>query len=397
MAGILHIDMDSFFVSVELLDRPDLVGKPVAVAHDSPRSVVSSASYEARRFGVRSAMPVEQAKQRCPQLVLIDPRMDAYRAASREVMEIFRDFTPLVEPVSVDEAFLDVRGAAKLFGLPRSIADQIRHRVRAQTGLTASVGIATTKFVAKLASQRAKPDGVLEVPAERTLEFLHPLPVGAMWGVGAATEAALKRRAIHTVGDIARTPQSALEHLVGAANARKLRELSQGIDPRAVTTERDEKSIGHEVTFHQDVTHRGELEREVFRLSGKVGQRLRERGMSGRTVALKLRWAGFDTVTRSHTLPEPTQVTHRIAVEARALLRALDAEAGNADRAVRLIGVRVENVQQGDGRAALWNDDEDWEAVDAAGDAVRRRFGARGLTPASLLRRSENAPHRPEG
>ncbi|WP_026139626.1 DNA polymerase IV [Leucobacter salsicius] len=382
-ATILHVDMDAFFVSVELLERPDLVGKPVAAAHDSARSVVSSASYEARRFGVRSAMPVARAKQLCPQLVLVPPTFEKYRTASREVMRIFAEFTPLVEPLSIDEAFLDVAGSVRLFGPPAEIARQLRERIRTELGLPASVGLAGTKFVAKLASQRAKPDGVLEIPPDRTLEFLHPLPVSAMWGVGQATARALTGRAIHTVADLAAEPLESLRRIVGASSAEKLHELAHGRDARDVETERVEKSIGHEETFEFDEPDGDVLRRELLRLSTRVGERLRDKGLSARTVAIKLRWSSFETITRSRTLAEPTNASQRIFLTARELFD----EAWDMGRPVRLIGVRAEQLGDADsGFAGLWDDDEHLNAVDQAVDSVRDRFGAAGLAPASLLK-----------
>lgn len=381
-ASILHVDMDSFFVSVELLDRPELRGLPVAAAHDTPRSVVSSASYEARRFGVRSAMPVGRAKQLCPQLVLVPPTFEKYRRASKQVMEIFGEFTPLVEPLSIDEAFLDVAGSVRLFGPPAEIARQLRERVRDRTGLPASVGLAGTKFVAKLASQRAKPDGVLEIPPERTLDFLHPLPIEAMWGVGRATAQALKSRAIHTVAELASEPLPTLERIVGGASARRLHELANGRDARSVETTRVEKSIGHEETFAHDETDAVVLERELLRLATRTGERLRSAGAEARTVSIKVRWSSFETVTRSRTLPEATNSTHRIYRTARELFAGL----GAAGRPVRLIGVRAEQlVAEGSDTAALWSDDDGWRAVDQAVDEVRGRFGSAGVTSASLL------------
>ncbi|EYT53021.1 DNA polymerase IV [Leucobacter sp. UCD-THU] len=381
-ASILHVDMDSFFVSVELLDRPELRGLPVAAAHDTARSVVSSASYEARRFGVRSAMPVARAKQLCPQLILVAPTFEKYRRASRQVMAVFEEFTPLVEPLSIDEAFLDVAGSVRLFGEPAEIARQLRQRVRERTGLPASVGLAGTKFVAKLASQRAKPDGVLEIPPARTLEFLHPLPIEAMWGVGRATSRALQARAIHTVGDLAREPLHSLERVVGAANARRLHELANGRDARRIETSRAEKSIGHEETFATDVRDTGTLRRELLRLATRTGERLRAAGAEARTVSIKVRWENFDTVTRSRTLPEATNSSQRIYRTAVELFEGL----GAAGRPVRLIGVRAEQLlAAGSDIAALWSEDDDWRAVDQAVDEVRGRFGAAGVRPASLL------------
>lgn len=386
IASILHVDMDSFFVAVELLERPDLIGKPVAAAHDSPRSVVSSASYEARRFGVSSAMPVARAKQLCPQLILVPPEHRKYREMSKRVMEIFAEFTPLVEPLSIDEAFLDVAGSVRLFGAPAEIARQLRERVRERTGLPASVGLAATKFVAKLASQRAKPDGVLEVPPQRTLEFLHPLPVEAVWGVGKATSQALRARALHTVGDIAREPLESLRRVVGNAAAIKLHSLARGDDPREVETTRVEKSIGHEETFAVDERDPAVLSRELLRLATRTGERLRAHELEARTVSIKVRWSSFETVTRSRTLPEATDGTQRIFHTAQELFDAL----GESSRPVRLIGVRAEQLMPaGSDMAALWSEDDDWKAIDAAVDRVRGRFGEAGVTSARLLRPRE--------
>lgn len=382
---MLHVDMDSFFVSVELLDRPELRGLPVAAAHDTVRSVVSSASYEARAFGVRSAMPVTRARQLCPQLILVTPVYEKYRTASRAVMEIFREFTPLVEPLSIDEAFLDVAGTTRLFGEPIEIARQIRASIKARTGLPASVGLAGTKFVAKLASQRAKPDGILEVPPARTLDFLHPLPIGAMWGVGAATEKTLRARAIHTVGDLAREPLASLRSIVGNASAERLHELANGRDARMVETERTEKSIGHEETFASDVGDGAMLERELLRLATRTGERLRDAGLEARTVAIKVRWDTFETVSRSRTLAEPTNATQRIYLTARELFEQL-APGGRPKRPVRLIGVRAEQLlPAGSENTLLWDEDERWRAVDSTVDEVRGKFGASGITSARLL------------
>lgn len=386
-ASILHVDMDSFFVSVELLDSPELRGLPSAVAHDTARSVVSSASYEARRFGVRSAMPVVRAKQLCPQLVLIDPHFEKYRAASSAVMRIFHEFTPLVEPLSIDEAFLDVAGSIRLFGPPAEIARRLRFAVRERTGLPASVGLASTKHVAKLASQRAKPDGLLEIAPERTLEFLHPLPVEAIWGVGGATARALHGRAIRTVGDLAREPLDSLRRIVGNASAQRLHELANGRDAREVETRRVEKSIGHEETFAVDEGSRETLERELLRLSTRTGERLRQHGLEARTVAIKVRYGDFETVSRSRTLPEATNATQRIYRTARELFASLgEGGDGGPVRPVRLIGVRAEQLApEGSDAAALWSEDEGWRALDQAVDEVHGRFGREGLTSARLL------------
>lgn len=386
---ILHVDMDSFFVSVELRERKDARAAPSVVAHDGPRSVVTSASYEARRFGVRSAMPLAQARRLCPHVIVLEPHMEKYRAASKQVMQILRDVTPLVEPLSIDEAFLDVTGSQKLFGTPRQIAAGIRSRMRAELELPASVGIASTKFVAKLASGGAKPDGVLEVPHDQTLAYLHPLPVGALWGVGRRTQQALESRAIRTVGDLAETEYGTLERLLGAASATKLTALANGIDPREVEPEREEKSIGHERTFAADVTDRDEIETQLLRLAEKTGDRLRRHGLSARTVAIKVRWGGFETMTRSRTLSEATHSTQRLYREAVGLFRAAD-----TGQPVRLIGVRAENLSEGDSGSLLWNDDEQWDRVDAAIDSVRNRFGDIGVHAARLLPRAGRGERR---
>lgn len=384
---MLHVDMDSFFVSVELLDKPELRGLPTAVAHDTTRSVVSSASYEARVFGVRSAMPIARAKQLCPRLVLIDPHFEKYRAASKTVMEIFHEFTPLVEPLSIDEAFLDVAGSTRLFGPPLEIARQLRARVKERTGLPASVGLASTKHIAKLASQRAKPDGVLEIAPEHTLRFLHPLPVEAIWGVGGATAKALHGRAIRTVGDLAHEPLESLRRIVGNASALKLHDLANGRDVREVETQRTEKSIGHEQTFAFDEGSRDVLERELLRLSTRTAERLRQHGLEARTIALKLRYDDFHTVSRSRTLNEATHATQRIYQTACELFASLGS--GNDPvpvRPVRLIGVRAEQLApKGSDQAGLWSEDEEWRALDQAIDNVKERFGRDGLTSARLL------------
>lgn len=384
---MLHVDMDSFFVSVELLDAPELRGLPTAVAYDTVRSVISSASYEARRFGVRSAMPIGRAKQLCPQLVLIDPHFEKYRAASKAVMEIFQEFTPLVEPLSIDEAFLDVAGSVKLFGPPRAIAEQLRATIRERTGLPASVGLATTKHVAKLASQRAKPDGLLEISPEQTLPFLRDLPVEAIWGVGGATAKTLHGRAIHTVGDLAAEPLESLRRIVGTASAEKLHELANGRDSRQVETRRIEKSIGHEETFAIDETSRAVLEREFLRLATRTGERLRAQALEARTIAIKVRYDDFETVSRSKTLSEATNATQRIYQTARALFTGLGASRdGGPPRPVRLIGVRAEQLaEEGSDPAGLWSEDEEWRALDQAVDEVKGRFGRSGLTSARLL------------
>lgn len=387
-ATILHVDMDAFFASVELLDRPDARGKPAIVGHAGGRGVVTSATYEARRFGVRSAMPVSQALRLCPQAIILPPHYDKYVEHSRAVMEIFREVTPLVEPLSIDEAFLDVAGARRLLGSPCRIAELIRSRVHAERGLTCSVGVAGTKFMAKLASGRAKPDGLLVIPPAETLAYLRPLPVGALWGVGASTQASLERMGMRSVADLADAPLGVLQRAVGEASARRLHELANGRDHRSVVTESREKSIGHENTFPTDVAEPDPLRRELLRLAGRVGERLRTHGMLGRTVSIKVRFSDFRTITRSRTLAEPTDVGRRLFEEAWDIFGALGLDLRQTP--IRLIGVRAEQlVDVGGDTLALWDPDEEWRETERALDAVSARFGRGAIGPASLVRRPD--------
>lgn len=380
-ATILHVDLDAFFASVELLDRPELAHLPVIVAGKSMRSVVTAANYPARKYGVRSAIPLSQALRLCPKAIVLEPHFDRYRHYSTLVMEIFDDVTPLVERLGIDEAFLDVSGAG-LIGNPAQVAAVIRRRVQQETRLTCSVGAASTKFVAKLASGRAKPDGVLVVPADQTLAFLHPLPVGALWGVGAVTEEALTRRGLRTIGDIARSPLAVLQRAVGDASGLKLYDLANGRDLRSVTTASVEKSVGHEVTFEVDTVNADDLRRELLRQANAVAVRMRMAGWVGRTVVLKLRYDDFTTITRSRTLAESTDVGRRIYEEVRSIYDAL-----GRHNPVRLIGVRMEQLSEGDDQQlGLWDEDEDWREAEDTIDAVTARFGRGMLRPASLLK-----------
>jgi DNA polymerase IV len=380
---ILHVDMDAFFVSVELLTRPELRGKPVLVGGTAGRGVVAAASYEARRFGVNSAMPMSIALQRCPNAVVLRGDYASYAKYSTQVMGIFEQITPLVEPLSIDEAFLDVSGARRLHGSPAEIAWTIRERVRAETGLTCSIGVAATKYVAKVASSSAKPDGMLVVPAADTVAFLHPLPVSALWGVGRVTEESLLRLGLCTVGEVAAMPHDALERAVGPALASRLERLANGIDPRDVHTTRVEKSVGHENTFGHDLTDPVEIRRELLRLSDNVAVRLRKAGLVGRTVVLKLRYGDFRTVTRSRTLAEPTDVARRIYDEASDALGEL---IGDGQR-VRLIGVRAEHLRASGSGALLWDPDEEWRDAERTIDEVTAKFGKGAVRPATLVRR----------
>ncbi|KAB1910830.1 DNA polymerase IV [Micromonospora sp. AMSO31t] len=380
---ILHVDMDAFFASVEVRRRPELRGQPVVVGGIGPRGVVSSASYEARRFGVRSAMPTARARALCPQAVYLPPDFTAYSAASRAVMRIFRDVTPLVEPLSLDEAFLDVAGARRLFGAPTEIARLIRRRVAEEQELTCSVGVAPSKFVAKLGSTRAKPDGLLVVPAARVLEFLHPLPVAALWGVGERSAEALHRLGLRTVRDLAEASPGLLRRAVGEASAGHLHELAWGRDPRRVSPEHVEKSIGAEVTFDTDVTDPAEIRRALLALAEKAGARLRAAGQVGRTVSLKVRLADFRTVSRSRTLGVPTDTAREMFDTAWALWTALA-----PGEPVRLVGVRMEGLaaaEETPQQLTLGAPERGWREAEAAADAAAARFGRSVIGPASLL------------
>lgn len=381
--GILHVDMDAFYAAVAVLDDPSLAGKPLIIGAPESRSVVSSASYEARRFGVRSAMPVSQALRLCPQAVTVMPDFRRYSAVSSQVMAIFRDITPLVEPLSIDEAFLDVRGARRLLGSPGQIARLVRRRVQEEVGITCSVGVAATKHVAKMASTISKPDGLLIVAGAATDAFLAPRSVRALWGVGPKSAEALESRGIHTVADIRRTPPAVLDRALGSAMGARVWDLAHGRDARRVTTTRVEKSVGHEETFHDDIADLSLLRAELLRLADRVAHRLRAHGWEARTVAIKVRFADFSTITRSHTLSEPSAVGQRLADAARDLLDDVDLR-----QAVRLIGVRAENLQPaGAAGAMLWDDDADWRRVDGALDDAREKFGAGMVTRAALMRR----------
>ncbi|SCL71009.1 DNA polymerase IV [Micromonospora chersina] len=384
---ILHVDMDAFFASVEVRRRPELRGQPVVVGGIGPRGVVSSASYEARRYGVRSAMPTARARALCPHAVYLPPDFTQYSAASRAVMRIFRDVTPLVEPLSLDEAFLDVAGARRLFGTPTEIARLIRRRVAEEQELTCSVGVAPSKFVAKLGSTRAKPDGLLVVPAARVLEFLHPLPVAALWGVGERSAEALQRLGLRTVGDLAEAPPGLLRRAVGEASAGHLHELAWGRDPRRVSPEHVEKSIGAEVTFDTDVTDPVKIRRALLALAEKAGARLRAAGQVGRTVSLKVRLADFRTVSRSRTLGVPTDTAREMFDTAWALWTALA-----PGEPVRLVGVRMEGLaaaEETPQQLTLGAPERGWREAEAAADAAAARFGRSVIGPASLLGRRD--------
>ncbi|MEV5739584.1 DNA polymerase IV [Microbispora rosea] len=382
---ILHVDMDAFYASVELLDRPELRGTPVIVGATGARGVVLSATYEARRFGVHSAMPMTRARRICPQATVIPPRHAAYAEVSRGVMEIFKAITPEVEPIASDEAFLDVGGARRRLGSPADIARMIRAQVAERFGITCSVGVASTKFVAKLASRQCKPDGLLVVPADRVVEFLHPLPVAALWGVGERTEQALVRLGIRTVGDLAQVPVATLQREFGAVGAH-LAALAWGRDERRVVPHAPDKSIGNEETFPHDVDDPETIRRELLRLSERVAARLRAGGHVGRTVSVKLRRSDFTTITRSRTLREATDVAKEIFDTSCELYEA----AGLERVRLRLVGVRVENLipaAAATRQLGLGERETGWREAEQAMDRAARRFGPDAVKPASLVRR----------
>lgn len=395
-ACILHADLDAFFASVEQIHDPSLAGRPVIVGGLGPRGVVAAASYEARRFGVYSATPMTRARRLCPSGVFLPPRFDAYAAASAQVQEIFHSFTPLVEPLALDEAFLDVSGAGQLFGDAAKIGELLRERVRSQTGLTVSVGVATTKLVAKLASDFAKPDGLMLVPSEDALSFLHSLPVERLWGVGPAAREKLARLGVRTIFDLAAFPADTLVMTFGRKVGGHLHDLAWNRDERGVVVEHVAKSLGQEETFPVDVRDRQALRREVIRLADRVGARLRSQSLAGRTVTLKVRFPDFHTITRSHTLPEPTASSGVIAKVAQMALDDVHIPDG-----VRLIGVSVHNLgMQEVAQESLPFDEGErlggvsgsWKSqprrrdrLELATDEVRRRFGDGALGPAALM------------
>jgi DNA polymerase IV len=387
---ILHVDLDAFYASVEVLNDPSLAGKPVIVGGVGGRGVVSSASYEARAFGVRSAMPTVRARRLCPDGVFLPPDFEAYQAHSNRFREVLLAHTPLVEPISLDEAFLDVGGATMLFGEPRRIAARIREEVEREVGVTCSVGVAPTKFVAKLASDDCKPNGLLVVPAGEVRRFLEPLPVERLWGVGEKTGEVLARLAVRTVGDLAATPEPILARLLGEQHARHLWELSHGIDERDVVPYEAPKSVGHEETFEHDLDDHETILRELLALSGKVAARLRADGYRARTVTLKVRLATFTTLTRSRTLSDATDVGADLYRAVSELHAALPGER----RRVRLLGVQASGlVPAGSEQLALLRG-ERWGDVERALDRIEQRFGRGSAMPASLLdHMRERRPH----
>ncbi|MDA8291724.1 MAG: DNA polymerase IV [Actinomycetota bacterium] len=400
---VLHLDMDCFFAAVEVLADPSLARRPVLVGGTGPRGVVASASYEARVFGVRSAMPMSTARALCPRAVVLAPRFDAYRSASERLLGILRAVTPLVEAVALDEAYLDVSGAHRIYGSSPEIARVLRATVRSELGLECAVGVGRTKLVAKLASKAAKPrvsaegvvpgPGVVVVRVEQERSFLLAHPVRALPGVGPRTAERLSRFGVSTVGDLAAVSRESLVRLLGSASGRTLAELATGSDARAVVAERPARSIGHEETFPQDISDRAELARRAREAAGRVASRCRGAALAARTVTVKARFGDFTTVTRSHTLPARTDSAVVLGDTACELLASLPARGG-----LRLLGVHVSGLApaselparqlelfSGDRGAAPEEDErhatDRREEVEAATDAIRRRFGQGAIGP----------------
>jgi DNA polymerase-4 len=389
--SILHVDMDAFYASVEVKRDPSLAGRPVIVGGAGGRGVVASCSYEARAYGIHSAMPSMRARRLCPSAIFLPGRFDLYQGYSRQLHDLLHSFTPLVEAVSLDEAFLDVAGARRLFGSAVEIAWAIRRRIQADLGLAASVGVATSKLVAKLASKAAKPRAALPAPlpgpgvkvveAGSELAFLHPLAVGSLWGVGPATRRRLERFGVATVGDLAEVPVESLVSALGPSLGRHLHALAWARDERPVETGRVAKSVGHEETYRSDLHDREELRREVVRLADAVATRLREAGKAGRTVVLKVRFGDFRTITRSRRVGDPLDSEPALARVAQDLLAAVDHSPG-----VRLLGVSVSGLVEREAfQPTLDSAAPGDEAVARAVEDIRRRFGAVAVGPASLL------------
>lgn len=384
---VLHVDMDAFFAAVEVRDRPDLAGLPVIVGSARPRGVVLSATYPARRFGVHSAMPMVRARRACPQALIVEPEPAKYAQASRAVMAVLRDVTPLVEPLSLDEAFLDIAGAIRGQGAPMRIAAAIRARVAAQVGVTCSVGVAPVKFVAKIASAQAKPDGVFLVPRAQVVHFLHQLPVSALWGVGERTDQTLRERGITRVDQLAGVDVPMLASWVGAARAASLHELAWGRDPRRVRPGVARKSAGAEHTFGTDVSDPVLLRRELQRLAQRVAAVLRSEHLVARRICLKVRYPDFSSVTRSTTPKEPTRLARDLFSASSALLTELNPRG----RPVRLIGLRAEALAADPGAQLALDDasgarpQPSWAAAEEAAAAAADRFGSGAVVPASAL------------
>jgi DNA polymerase-4 len=383
--SILHLDMDAFYPAVEVLDNPELKGKPVIVGGSRERGVVSSASYEARKFGVHSAQPIATAMRLCPQGIFVPGRMSRYREVSEQVFEIFYRFTPLVEPLSIDEAFLDVTGSTRLFGQPVEIAKKIKRMVVEETGLTVSAGVAPSKFVAKIASDMDKPDGLTVVPPESVREFLDPLPIKKMWGVGKVTQEALARLNVCTFRDLSRVPVKVLERRFGK-HGLHMHQLSMGMDDRDVVPGHDVKSVGHEETFFQDILDKDVAKKELLALAYKVARRMRRKGVTGRTVTLKVKYSDFIQITRSSTLPESTDDGLEIYSTVCYLLE----KTGVGKKPVRLLGISISQLSflDAESQLALFTRDtasQKRKDLNLALDSLCEKHGDKSVRPGRLF------------
>jgi len=386
--SIIHLDMDAFYPAVEVLDKPELRGKPVIVGGRRERGVVSSASYEARRFGVHSAQPTATAIRLCPDGIFMPVRMSRYKEVSGQVFEIFHCFTPLVEPLSIDEAFLDLTGAERLMGQTEVIAKKIKETVLKKTGLTVSAGVASSKFVAKIASDIDKPDGLTVVPPDRVREFLDPLPIKRMWGVGKVTQQALARLSVKTFKDLRQIPVEILEKKFGERGTA-MHLLSMGIDERDVEPEREPKSIGHEQTFMKDILNPDQAKKEILSLSNRVALRMRREEVRGSTVSLKVKYSDFTQITRAATLSEPTDDAMEIYSTSCRLLK----KTAVGKRPVRLLGISLSQLSSLEGEKQLFLFDQDKgyqkrKNLNTALDSICNKFGEKSIRPATLISKS---------
>lgn len=386
---ILHVDMDAFFASVTLIDHPELKGKPVVIGAGA-RGVVLSANYEARKFGIKAAMPVTRAQRLAPKATFLPPDHQRYSEVSDRVMEIFHRYTPLVEPLSLDEAFLDVTGSTRLFGSAREIGEAIRRAVESEEKITCSVGIADSKFIAKLASGRCKPNGMLEIDPERTLEFLHPLPVSEIWGVGPKTDEILQSLGLKTVFDLAHTPLPTLIRALGSATGSALHELAWARDYRDVISDDPDKSISAAETFAYDLDSEEEILRELLRLTERATYRLRKAGLRARTISIKVRFADFKTITRSKTVDSPVEGVQETFAVAKSLYLALNL----GRRRIRLVGISLEGLipaELAPEQLTLDSRVRGWREAEEAVDKALERFGKGSIRPASLIDPLENS------
>lgn len=382
---IMHVDMDAFYASVELRHRPELRGTPVIVG-GSPRGVVLSATYEARALGVRSGMSSVTARRLAPRATFVQPEFSSYAAVSKAIVEVFESVTSVVEAASIDEAFLDVTGAVRMFGPAQTIGEYVRAVVADEQQITCSVGIGPTKFVAKMASRAAKPDGLVEVAADDVVAFLHPMPVEAMWGVGGPTAEKLHRLGVSTVGDLAHTPRSTLRAAFGPHAGGGLVELAWGRDFRRVTPTAREHSVGSQETFAADTDEPHTIERELLRMADRTASRMRKQQMMGRTISISIRFADFRELTRSATLATPTDVTEEIYLQAVALYRRLGLQGAR----IRRVGVRMEGLVERERaycQPQLTDPERGWREADQAVDAAVGKFGPAAVQRAVLTRR----------